>query len=99
MGGASIDMYRNEKYGYIHSQSSMTSLGSGSSTYNNMFPSQMIPNMSVALPLNYASSNNNKILLQLGSSAILSSAILVHANVPADKTTQFGIMYPLKNPS
>ena len=56
MGGASIDMYRNEKYGYIHSQSSMTSLGSGSSTYNNMFPSQMIPNMSVALPLNYASS-------------------------------------------
>lgn len=94
MGGASIDMYRNEKYGYIHSQSSMTSLGSGSSTYNNMFPSQMIPNMSVALPLNYASSNNNKILLQLGS-----SAILVHANVPADKTTQFGIMYPLKNPS
>lgn len=92
MGGAIIKMYRNKENGYIHSQSTFTSLGSGLNTFNNMFPSQMIPNITVTLPLNYAS-NNNKILLQSGS-----STILVDVNSPTSKSTHFGVMYPLKNP-
>lgn len=93
MGGATIKMYRDEKNGFIHSHSSMTTLNSGTSTFNNMFPSQMIPNMTVTLPMNYSSSNNNKILLQIGS-----SSIMVDANAPNAKSTHFGLVYPLLNP-
>ena len=75
MGGAIIKMYRNKENGYIHSQSTFTSLGSGTSTFNNMFPSQLIPAMSVTLPL-----------------------IVIDINAPSAKATNFGVMYPLKNP-
>lgn len=93
MGGATINMYRDEKNGYIFSQSTMTTLSSGTSTFNNMFPSQMIPNITVALPMNYSSNNNNKILLQAGL-----SSILIDANSTGAKSTHFGLVYPLKNP-
>jgi len=93
MGGATIKMYRNEQNGYIYSHSSMTTLSSGTSTFNNMFPSQMIPSMTVTVPMNYSSNNNNKILLQMGD-----SSIIVDANASAAKTTHFGLVYPLLNP-
>ena len=93
MGGAIIKMYRNKENGYIHSQSTFTSLGSGTSTFNNMFPSQLIPAMSVTLPLNYSSGNNNKVLLQANF-----NGIVIDINAPSAKATNFGVMYPLKNP-
>ena len=86
-------MYRNEKYGYIFSQSAFNSLTTGSHTYDNMLPPQMLPKITVALPLNYDSGNNNKVLFQMGL-----STVLIHINNVSAKSTHFGFMYPLLNP-
>lgn len=93
MGGASVQIYRDKKNGYIHSQSTFTSLSSGSTTFNNMFPTSCIPKFTIALPTNYESGNNNKLLLQTGT-----ASIMIHVNNTSAKSTHFGIIYPLQNP-
>ena len=93
MSGAIIKMYRNEQNGYIYSHSAMNTLSTGTTTFNNMFPTQMIPSMTVTLPMNNSSGNNNKILLQRGA-----SSIMVDANSTSAKSTHFGLVYPLLNP-
>ena len=86
-------MYRNKEYGYITSQSTCTYLPSGESTVNNMFSTQLIPAMTVTLPLNYSTLTHNKVVLQNGE-----SSIVLNINDINTKITQFGLMYPLKNP-
>ena len=88
--GAMVDMYTNGKYGYFTCQKNATSVGS-SGNYPNFFPTTLIPDISVTLPLNVFSTN--KILIQQGT-----GDVYVQINDTSKPQMHLAFIYPLKNP-